>query len=384
MYAPLQFLNQCANYFQIEGDNDLAHLIQQKMNKGTLDWVHNNITAKEYALHKFMMAHNITYSLERDRLSEEYKQFDATEILTDMFNSFTKTVNDTAKNIAVMTNYSDTMEDFGNYVINNAALEIWKYHKLTYKVTDYIGKAFFDMKMPEILVFDYVSNVPSTCFYIDFGEVGNRICEDAVGVFMVTTKLDNTLIIEFITLIQGRHGRLMPVYSCIYNVFDVGEEEFYANNFDTSADDEEVFEDGVKRIFHRGMLTKFYLNFMIYLHASNKVVQKTGRTIKNEKKLSREKRKEPKNDMKELIEYEVGYRVSSDVTRIVNTDNQTVGMHKGNHSSKSPHYRSAHWHSYWTGSKEDNTNRKLIVKWVDGVFVNGKVEQPNAVVHTVR
>lgn len=52
------------------------------------------------------------------------------------------------------------------------------------------------------------------------------------------------------------------------------------------------------------------------------------------------------------------------------------------HSPKSSHYRSAHWHHYWVGSGED---KKLIIKWVEGVFVNGgKEEAENIQIHKVK
>ena len=56
-------------------------------------------------------------------------------------------------------------------------------------------------------------------------------------------------------------------------------------------------------------------------------------------------------------------------------------LQNGTGSPKSAHYRSAHWHHFWTGSGDD---KKLIIKWVDGVFVNGKAEQDAAVVHTLK
>ena len=34
-----------------------------------------------------------------------------------------------------------------------------------------------------------------------------------------------------------------------------------------------------------------------------------------------------------------------------------------------PHMRKAHWHHFWTGSKEDPDNRQLVVRWVPPTFV---------------
>lgn len=39
---------------------------------------------------------------------------------------------------------------------------------------------------------------------------------------------------------------------------------------------------------------------------------------------------------------------------------------------KTPHIRRSHFHNFWTGSKTDPQSRKLIVKWVQSVFVGTK------------
>ena len=43
----------------------------------------------------------------------------------------------------------------------------------------------------------------------------------------------------------------------------------------------------------------------------------------------------------------------------------------GNSSSKSPHIRSAHWHHYWIGKKNEKKTR--ILKWLNPMFINGGV-----------
>lgn len=43
----------------------------------------------------------------------------------------------------------------------------------------------------------------------------------------------------------------------------------------------------------------------------------------------------------------------------------------GTGTSKRPHVRRAHWHSYWTGARQDADNRKLIVKWLHPMIIGG-------------
>lgn len=43
----------------------------------------------------------------------------------------------------------------------------------------------------------------------------------------------------------------------------------------------------------------------------------------------------------------------------------------GSGTSKKPHIRRAHWHSFWVGAKADIDNRKLIVKWLHPMIIGG-------------
>lgn len=38
--------------------------------------------------------------------------------------------------------------------------------------------------------------------------------------------------------------------------------------------------------------------------------------------------------------------------------------HPGSNAAKSPHIRRAHWHSFWTGSKKEGGERKILVRWL--------------------
>lgn len=42
----------------------------------------------------------------------------------------------------------------------------------------------------------------------------------------------------------------------------------------------------------------------------------------------------------------------------------------GTHEGPRPHIRRAHWHSFWTGPRDDPDNRRLIVKWMPPIPVN--------------
>ena len=74
--------------------------------------------------------------------------------------------------------------------------------------------------------------------------------------------------------------------------------------------------------------------------------------------------------------WEVGYRTGPALgraLRLVKEHSEQSGV------TVRPHIRRAHWHHFWTGTKE---TRQLILKWMPPIFVN--VEKPEDLVTTIR
>ncbi len=70
----------------------------------------------------------------------------------------------------------------------------------------------------------------------------------------------------------------------------------------------------------------------------------------------------------EPTSWDVGYRVMRNV-KISESSSESPNQAQSNRKAKRPHFRKAHWHSYWTG-KRDSEDRKLIIKWMPPIFVN--------------
>lgn len=58
-----------------------------------------------------------------------------------------------------------------------------------------------------------------------------------------------------------------------------------------------------------------------------------------------------------------------------------VGSDGSSGSSVRPHVRSAHWHHYWTGSMSEPESRRLVVRWLEPIFVNAGGRETETVVH---
>lgn len=84
----------------------------------------------------------------------------------------------------------------------------------------------------------------------------------------------------------------------------------------------------------------------------------------------------------------VGYRFGNEYRRYKrdNTELTSSASHGGGGKGvkKTPHIRRSHFHSYWTGKKTEPQNRKIVVKWVQSVFVGSSQDYEESTIHKVR
>lgn len=94
--------------------------------------------------------------------------------------------------------------------------------------------------------------------------------------------------------------------------------------------------------------------------------------------------KDPITDKFREVEYfDVGYEIGDRIRRERKLIEESIEVDFGEVPETSieepkvkkerkpikPHMRKAHWHHFWTGSKEDPDNRQLVVRWVPPTFV---------------
>lgn len=88
----------------------------------------------------------------------------------------------------------------------------------------------------------------------------------------------------------------------------------------------------------------------------------------------------------------VGYRFGNEYRRYkrYNTEQSSQSAsHSGGGKGvkKTPHIRRSHFHSFWTGKKDNPDDRKLVVKWLQSVFVGSSEydsENSGTTVHKVK
>lgn len=112
------------------------------------------------------------------------------------------------------------------------------------------------------------------------------------------------------------------------------------------------------------------MQLVLYICAQNAEIQED----EQQKKITRiPVRKEfIKDKFREVKKYEVGTETARIVRGIYGKSGVGFNYIKGENqgSAKRPHSRRGHWHHFWTGSRENGKERKLILKWVAPTFIH--------------
>lgn len=106
------------------------------------------------------------------------------------------------------------------------------------------------------------------------------------------------------------------------------------------------------------------VSLLLYLCSQNAEVEGQGRPGNpRPKKTKKGWRLFPANQPRK---WDVGARMGAALRRAYQQQEQNTDEGVG--QSKRPHVRRAHWHTYWTGSGDDN--KKAMLKWLPPILVN--------------
>lgn len=193
-----------------------------------------------------------------------------------------------------------------------------------------------------------------------------RSSGDSLG-FFVSVADDNIIFGEMFT--DGMSASYIPINQN-------GTLKEILNNMLSDADFMEGYTDDINRMAKK---ISEKLQYVVYLAAVNaEIVPVTKGAVT--RKASTATRKPTSRTFKTEIS-DVGYRIGSAIrqnrTRFLN---ETKPVSEGHGTPKAPHIRRSHFHSFWTGSGED---KKLIIKWVNTVFVNADKGSDVTTLHDV-
>ena len=363
MYAPLQLLEQIKNYIQIINGQSQ----EKEFNKNLIKWMDKRCEDEKWRMrfiHDFVMSR--PYVINGGKMPIEMQGYWDIE------------KQDLTKCISGLV-YNPNDEDFFGHLMQLYINTNWRFHKLAYKIEPYFVNEFLNMKTPDSFLLDRITNLPSECFYVDYSNSAIEVCENLEGSFFITKRDTDGLYLEAMSLIRMNNGRVMPVFTqwCI-NLSDIPEDEIgnvVIGTHPKTAVEVEC-EDGVSRHMDESKLFTLYINFLMYLHVNNRDIEVSEQSKTTVVKPIN-KNIEPKNKFKEVREYKLGYKY-------VNTIKKTIIGNKSYEKTGrtvSSHFRSGHWHHYWTGHGED---KKLVLKYVEGTWVNGKKEEKVAQVRRIK
>lgn len=80
--------------------------------------------------------------------------------------------------------------------------------------------------------------------------------------------------------------------------------------------------------------------------------------------------------------WDVGYRIGAAIRRSRQEARSTGESPTGTRPSPIPHIRRVHWHTYWTGPKNEPEKRKRVLKWLPPIAV--KLDHHDDLISTVR
>lgn len=205
-----------------------------------------------------------------------------------------------------------------------------------------------------------ISQLPCSDFFV------MRSSGDSLG-FFVSVADDNIIFGEMFT--DGMSASYIPINQN-------GTLKEILNNMLSDVCDMKGYTDDIN---HMAKKISEKLQYVVYLAAVNaEIVPVTKGAVT--KKASTATRKPTSRTFKTEIS-DVGYRIGSTIRQNrARVFNETKPVSERHGTPKAPHIRRSHFHSFWTGSGED---KKLIIKWVNTVFVNADKGSDVTTLHDV-
>ena len=364
MYTPLKFINQMEGYFTGASEGKYANSLATRL---CLEYISKN---RGEVYEDFSKIRKYDFS----KISKYNDKAISLDKYNDLFAKLGRALGVYLPNT--------TIEDYVSLLIYYDVYDIWRKNKLSYLVDSTLFDTLSNAKLPSLAPLDCLTKLPANCFYIDYNGRGCDFCDDLEGSFVSVSNTNNRIIIVLLHLVRSKSmNRVLYLTTAFGLELSGGTTVTFSTKVDRSVN-EVTCEDGVVRTVNNTKIANFIYNFLIYLHASNKDVKVSERTKSNHDKVI----KQIKNQFKEVKEFEVGFSYGRTISEHSTRYKYIGGKEEENTSKRvvSSHYRSAHWHHYWVGSGE---NKKLVMKWIEGVFVRGNGnsdEAKNVSVHKVK
>lgn len=261
----------------------------------------------------------------------------------------------------------------------------WRKNKQIYKFDHDLAKILSEQSIEGDLPVETLKNLPYKCIYIQTdiykGEMGGFF------VYFAYNQPNDVLQLVLYTM----NGVDTPNESCLAIPINLTPNRTLKDcmlaallavpyeEVDLNRDSIELASESVSNVFEK---VNTMIQMVLYLCAENKDVVEAKRLEFNKKNTNVKKKKKRSGQTEAKVQrWDVGTTISREFKQMVYTPKESAhGTGLG--GCKAPHMRKAHWHHYWTGSKD---NRKLIVKWVPPMYINKSIRKdPVPTINRVR
>lgn len=129
-------------------------------------------------------------------------------------------------------------------------------------------------------------------------------------------------------------------------------------------------------------LVRLTMPLIVYICSQDAEVERIKINATAAKPANKKKSQQKKKTVNKNL---VGYRLGNQIKHAKKIYLSNKSNSTGTGTSKVPHIRRGHYHSYWTGSRSEPEKRKLIIKYLPPIYVNKDIsEELVPTVHKVK
>ena len=203
-------------------------------------------------------------------------------------------------------------------------------------------------------------------FFVDIQKIDSN--EYLVVAPVVETQIISPYVVPIVNeeiLLDDICSKSVKYLNLLENTF-IGQAKYYGNRF-------------LEYLKSSNFKSLFELTFPLitYLCADNRDVEiRQGKTPKETYSINKQSKKYG------VVQQNVGFKFGSTIRqkKIYYEQHPEAISKKGSH--KSPHIRRGHYHSFWTGKKDGSEERKIILKFIEPIFIGqGEISVP--IVHKI-
>lgn len=287
------------------------------------------------------------------------------------------------KNLSLSAEYKD-------FTLSNIIFDKWAKNKQVYKLDIEFAEALLhtdDLTLSR----EQLEHLPCQTFYVDLESCPQT---DPIEGAFVNVMTDNECAYITIYLLSND-----LVFFSHYNVFKFEDNHItvsHKRKEDTNVKeylllpeiqkdsllDTDVFKEGgyFGTKYTRYDITMLIIQLICYFSVKEPDITESETTKTTYKK--RKENSSVKNKFSEVQSYDIGVRIGSKIRTAREKEIiKYVSSGKSTHKSPIPHYRSAHWHRYWTGEGRKN----LELRWIEPIlvgFTDNKIAK-DATIHMV-